>query len=84
MPPLIDGGFITAPRGGFFNLDGEWDVENRGVSPDIEVEQLPAPVAAGHDPQLERGVAIALGLLREHEVELKAQPPDPIRVKRPE
>src|SRR5690606_5714161 len=37
-PPLVDGGTITAPRGGFYNLDGEWDVENEGVAPDIEVE----------------------------------------------
>lgn len=84
VPPLLDGGFITAPRGGFFNLEGEWDVENQGVSPDIEIEQLPAEVNAGRDPQLEKGVEVALELLREHPVELKKQPPDPVRVRRAE
>ncbi|MCB0543433.1 MAG: PDZ domain-containing protein, partial [Saprospiraceae bacterium] len=34
VPGLLDGGIITAPRGGFFNLQGEWDVENKGVAPD--------------------------------------------------
>jgi len=32
VPELVDGGAITAPRGGFFNVDGEWDVENEGVA----------------------------------------------------
>ena len=84
VPPLMDGGRITAPRGGFFDLEGEWAVENEGVPPDIEVEQLPAEVIAGHDPQLEKAVAVALDLLEKHPVKLKQQPPDPVRVKRPE
>jgi tricorn protease len=29
---LIDGGTITAPRGGFYNIKGEWDIENKGIS----------------------------------------------------
>ena len=84
VPRLIDGGGITAPRGGFFDLDGEWSVENEGVAPDIEVEQLPAEVAAGRDPQLEKAVAVALELLETQGVELQAQPPDPVRVRRPD
>ena len=47
VPPLIDGGLVTAPRGGFFDLNGEWKVENEGVAPDIEVRQIPAEVIAG-------------------------------------
>jgi tricorn protease len=82
VPPLIDGGFITSPRGGFFDLDGEWAVENYGVPPDIEVEQLPAEVNAGRDPQLEKGVEVALEMLRKQGIELKKQPPDPVRVRR--
>jgi tricorn protease len=84
VPPLIDGGYITAPRGGFYNNDGEWEVENEGVAPDVEVEQLPAEVAAGRDPQLERAVEIALELLERNPLELKPQPADPVRVRRPE
>jgi tricorn protease len=84
VPPLLDGGFITAPRGGFYNLHGEWDVENIGVAPDVEVEQEPKLVNKGHDPQLEKAVEMALELLKTQEVKMLPQPPDPVRVKRPE
>jgi tricorn protease len=84
VPELIDGGYITAPRGGFYTVDGVWAVENEGVAPDIEVEQTPREVIAGHDPQLERAVEEALRLLEEKEWPgLVPQPPDPIRVRRP-
>ncbi|GMQ82236.1 MAG: S41 family peptidase [Rhodothermia bacterium] len=83
VPPLIDGGRITAPRGGFFDINGEWSVENEGVAPDIEVFQDPKRVNAGRDPQLEAAVAEALRLLETERVTLLPQPPDPIRVRRP-
>ncbi|MEO8139542.1 MAG: S41 family peptidase, partial [Gemmatimonadota bacterium] len=83
VPNLIDGGYITAPRGGFFNLEGQWDVENAGIAPDIEVEQTPALLAKGRDPQLERGVEEALRLLEQNPVRLKAEPPAPVRARRP-
>jgi tricorn protease len=62
-PETIDGGGITAPSLAFYNLKGEWDVENIGVAPDIEVEYAPAEVMKGHDPQLERAVQEAMKLL---------------------
>ncbi|MBI4161760.1 MAG: PD40 domain-containing protein, partial [Acidobacteria bacterium] len=83
VPPLLDGGTITAPRGGFYDLEGEWAVENEGVAPDYEVEDLPRLVNAGRDPQLEKAVEVALELLEKGEVRLLPQPPDPVRVRRP-
>ena len=83
VPPLIDDGGITSPRGGFFNVDGEWDVENKGVAPDISVEQAPRELLRGHDPQLERGVVEALRLLALHPVQLQPEPAPPVRVRRP-
>jgi tricorn protease len=83
VPPLVDGGFITSPRGGFFDNDGRWAVENEGVAPDIEVEMLPAEVAKGRDPQLEKAVEVALELLEKSPVKLQSQPADPVRVRRP-
>ena len=74
---------MTAPRGGFYNLKGEWDVENIGVAPDIQVEQDAKLVIEGHDPQLEKAVDVALELLKTQEVKLMPQPKDPIRVIRP-
>jgi tricorn protease len=63
IPPTIDGGGITAPSLAFYNLKGEWDVENIGVAPDIEVDYTAAEVIKGRDPQLERAVQEALRLL---------------------
>jgi tricorn protease len=80
-PRLLDGGFISAPSTGFYNPEGQWDVENKGVAPDILVEQTPAEQIAGHDPQLERAVAAAMKELQEHPVVLKPEPPAPIRVR---
>jgi tricorn protease len=82
-PPLIDGGSFVAPRGGFFDVDGEWAVEAEGVAPDIEVRNDPRPVMEGRDPQLERAVQEALELLRTERVELKPEPPAPLRWRRP-
>ncbi len=66
-PTLMDGGFVGAPSSGIYNpLTGEWEVENHGVAPDIEVEQDPALVRQGHDPQLERAVAVALEALKKN------------------
>ncbi|KPK79426.1 MAG: protease [Gemmatimonas sp. SM23_52] len=76
-PPFIDGGSMIAPRGGFFSRDGHWAVENEGVAPDIEVENWPKDVIAGHDPQLERAVQEALRLLEERPVDRATHEPPP-------
>jgi len=65
-PPLIDGGFVTAPRLAFWNPDGTWDVENAGVTPDIEVEQDPKAIREGHDPQLEKAVEVVMEALKKN------------------
>jgi tricorn protease len=83
LPATIDGGGITAPDLAFYDLEGRWAVENEGVEPTIEVENTPAAVIAGRDPQLERAVQEALRLLRENPVELKAEPAAPVRSRRP-
>ena len=83
VPPLIDGGLVTAPRGGFFDLNGEWKVENEGVAPDIEVRQIPAEVIAGRDPQLEAAVAEAMRLLETEGVRILTEPDPPVRARRP-
>ena len=82
-PPLIDKGRIVAPRGGFYDVNGKWAIEGEGVKPDIEVFQNPADVLQGKDPQLERGVQEALNLMKTQGVQLKPEPPAPIKSKRP-
>ena len=76
-PQLIDGGGITAPRRALYSTRGEWEVENRGVPPDIEVIQDPKLVRQGHDPQLEKAVAVALGLLAKNPPATYPRPPYP-------
>ena len=63
-PAFIDGGSMIAPRGGFFGRDNKWHVENEGTAPDIDVENWPKDVVAGHDMQLERSVQEALRMLQ--------------------
>ncbi len=67
-PQLIDGGSITAPRVAFYNPEGEWDVENHGVHPDVEVDLVPAAWRTGHDTQLEKAVAVAMEKLKAQRV----------------
>lgn len=65
-PVLMDGGTVTAPRTAISGLNGQWEVENHGIPPDVEVWQDPKLVREGHDPQLEKAVAIAMQQLKEH------------------
>lgn len=77
FPELIDGGTITAPNLAFYNLTAEWDVENHGVPPDVDVDFDPALVRAGHDPQLEKAVDVLLEELKQHPIPTYRKPPYP-------
>ncbi|MBI4891082.1 MAG: PD40 domain-containing protein [Acidobacteria bacterium] len=66
FPTLIDGGGLTAPNLAFYNTEKQWDVENHGTDPDIEVEMDPALVRQGHDPQLEKAVEVLLDSLKKN------------------
>ena len=59
FPVLMDGGFVTAPNLAIWTDEG-WVVENIGVPPDIEVEQTPADVIQGRDPQLEKAIQVVM------------------------
>jgi tricorn protease len=65
-PNLMDGGSITAPRIAIYGLNGEWEVENVGISPDITVEDDPKKVREGHDPQLEAAVQVVMDALNKN------------------
>jgi tricorn protease len=67
-PPLLDGGFVMAPRYAIYGLKGDWEVENHGIPPDVMVEELPKDIAAGHDMQLEKGVQMVLEELKQHPI----------------
>lgn len=80
FPTLLDGGSVSAPNVAFWNEDG-FRIENEGVPPDIEVEQWPADVIAGHDPQLERAIAEVLRLLEQNPPSRPQRPPFPVRAR---
>jgi tricorn protease len=65
-PELLDGGYVTAPRAALYGLNGEWEVENHGVAPDVEVDLDPAAWRQGRDAQLERAIEVEMQQLKEH------------------
>ena len=73
-PPLVDGGTATAPRWGIWFPNSRWDVENRGVAPDIEVEYDPKDVRAGKDPQLDKAIEVVLSELAKNPVKHPKHP----------
>jgi len=76
-PPLLDNGFVMAPRYAIYGLHGEWEVENVGISPDVPVEELPKDFAAGRDLQLETGVQMVLDELKANPIPEIPIPPYP-------
>ncbi len=76
-PMLVDGGGVLYPTFRFYGTDGEWDVENVGVAPDVEVWDLPGPISEGGDPSIEKAVEMLLEELGDYEGRPETpQPPD--------
>lgn len=61
--PLVDGGMLTQPEYAYWEPPRGWGMENRGVDPDIEVDNLPQELGRGTDAQLDRGIAEVLKAL---------------------
>ncbi|HOT01075.1 MAG TPA: PDZ domain-containing protein [Acidobacteriota bacterium] len=80
-PPLMDNGGVQIADFSFYNTDGEWDVEGKGVSPDIEVDDRPDLVVAGHDPCLEKAIEVLIEELKTYkQPKLPIRPPkNPVR-----
>jgi len=78
FPVLMDGGAITAPNLAIWAEDG-WVVENVGVPPDIEVEQTPADIIAGRDPQLEKAIQTVMDELKKNPPAQLKRPPFPVK-----
>jgi tricorn protease len=63
-PGLMDGGTLNVPTFRIYDTSGKWVVENEGVSPDIEVIDLPEARIGGGDPSLEKAVQVLLDQLQ--------------------
>ena len=81
-PQLMDGGAVTAPSMAFWSPEEGFAIENEGVPPDVEVEQWPADVIAGKDPQLEKAIEIVLQELEKTPPRKDSRPALPVRVKK--
>jgi tricorn protease len=78
FPILMDGGYVTAPNLAIWTEDG-YIVENVGVPPDIEVEELPVDYIAGRDAQLEKAIEVILEELERNPPKKSQRPPYPKR-----
>ncbi len=67
---LMDGGNVTFPEFGLYNLEGQLDVENHGVDPTVVIDNAPEAENAGHDPQLEKTVEVLLKEIADDPVRL--------------
>jgi tricorn protease len=76
-PVLIDGGTVTAPRAAIYGLNYEWEVENHGIPPDVDVELDPATWRQGRDAQLEKAIEVVMQELKEHPLPEIKRPPYP-------
>lgn len=80
-PEFIDGGSVTAPNVAFYNEEG-FRIENEGIAPDIEVEQLPVEVIAGKDPQLDKAIEVIMEQLKANPPAYPDRPDYPVRIRK--
>jgi tricorn protease len=74
--PLMDDGYITRPEFSLSSLDSKWLIENRGVQPDVVVDNPPDLVLKGQDPQLEKAIEMLMEQIKANPKKLPARPPD--------
>jgi tricorn protease len=77
-PELADGGAVQVPSFRIYDRQGQWVVENEGVTPDVEVIDLPEARIAGGDPSLEKAVSMLLAELAKQPVAATPAPKPPV------
>jgi tricorn protease len=75
---LIDGGGLTAPDYRIYNENGEWVVENEGVTPDITVDIDSKKYADGYDTQLMKAVEVVMKKITEEPRQWPQHKPYPV------
>ncbi|HUG55381.1 MAG TPA: PDZ domain-containing protein [Vicinamibacteria bacterium] len=81
-PALMDGGAVLIPTFRIYDPSGRWVVENEGITPDVEVIDLPERRIAGGDPSLEKAVELLLEELKKAPA-VRPPAPTPPRVTPP-
>jgi tricorn protease len=76
---VVDGGMARVAEFPVFAMDGRWITEGRGISPDIEVNNMPHATYKGIDAQLNKGIAYLQEKIKEQPIpEYKAKPFPPV------
>ncbi|MCU0287514.1 MAG: S41 family peptidase, partial [Acidobacteria bacterium] len=75
----IDNGSVNQPNNCFFGKEGKWWVENHGADPDIIIDNDPASVMAGKDPQLEKAIEVIKDQIKNNPFQFPAKPAYPKR-----
>ncbi|CAH0288487.1 Tricorn protease homolog 1 [Massilia sp. Bi118] len=65
---LADNGMARVAENGQFSSDGDWLIEGVGVTPDVEVDNLPNETFNGRDRQLEAAIELLEKKLKEQPV----------------
>jgi tricorn protease len=68
-PSLMDGGAVLVPTFRFVTPEGEFRIENEGVTPDYLVIDRPELVKQGIDPSLDRAIQLILEELERNPVQ---------------
>lgn len=76
-PSLVDGGQVIAATFRILDNDGNWIIENEGVTPDIKVVDRPELIYQGKDPSIERAVEELLKELKDNPKKPLTVPPAP-------
>jgi tricorn protease-like protein/C-terminal processing protease CtpA/Prc len=79
VPSLIDGGNVTVPNFGFYELDGTWGIEGHGVDPDIEVDIDPVAALDGRDVQIDAAIEQLLKEIKTDGYKAPNRPAEPVR-----
>ena len=79
--PFIDGGMSSQPEFAWWHQAKGWNLENQGVTPDIEIDILPSDWRDGRDPQLDRAIEELERMIREEPVKHPPTPPIPDKSK---
>ncbi len=77
----IDNGHVEQSNNGFYGKEDKWWIENHGADPDIYIDNDPASVTAGKDPQLETAIQTALKQIKENPYSFPQRPPYPVKSK---
>ncbi|MGI9014183.1 MAG: S41 family peptidase [Phycisphaerales bacterium] len=75
--PFIDTGVSSQPEFAWWEPEGGWTLENKGVVPDIDVDLTPLDRRAGRDTQLDKAIEVLEAKIREQPRALPERPPFP-------